>query len=281
MVGVELPKCAEDHVEVLVAEVIPNHLDVVVVRQLLPRLNHRGLIPAKAIQMDAADVLAVVHEEDSADHGVSIAVLEFLGLTEEVQAWVGQQDGREEDAEVLSFDPIVVLLLHDVKEAQDEIVRLYIALGPADDHLLGDGDRAGVQQCRLGLGGGVHDVVEDLDLVEDGHNKVLGQFEDIRDNWFQLGVGPDALRDVLLHKNVVDLLPRLLRQCLRPLPLRPPEARDDLGAQGEHGRAHATRLRVCRSGWHIGLEPGHCLGDVLRSCGDRCWGRTLRGAGRS
>mmetsp|Transcript_21395 Transcript_21395/g.49810 ORF Transcript_21395/g.49810 Transcript_21395/m.49810 type:complete len:228 (-) Transcript_21395:448-1131(-) len=146
MVRVQLPERAVNYVEVLVAEVVADHLDVVVIRQLLPSLYHGGLVAAQAVQVDATHILAVVHEEDPADHRVRVAILKLLRLTEKVQARVRQEDGCEEDAEVLPLDPVVVLLLHDKEEAQHQVIRLDLALGPADNHLLGDGHRAWVQQ---------------------------------------------------------------------------------------------------------------------------------------
>mmetsp|Transcript_64626 Transcript_64626/g.189067 ORF Transcript_64626/g.189067 Transcript_64626/m.189067 type:complete len:321 (-) Transcript_64626:979-1941(-) len=84
MVGVQLPERAVDHVELLVAEVVADHLDVVMVRELLPSLGHGRLVAAKTVQMDAPNVLAVINEEDSTDHRVCVAVLELLGFPEEV-----------------------------------------------------------------------------------------------------------------------------------------------------------------------------------------------------
>mmetsp|Transcript_71349 Transcript_71349/g.172665 ORF Transcript_71349/g.172665 Transcript_71349/m.172665 type:complete len:267 (+) Transcript_71349:108-908(+) len=84
VVRIQFPEGAVDYVEVLVAEVVADHLDVVMVRELLPSLGHGRLVAAKTVQMDAPNVLAVINEEDSTDHRVCVAVLELLGFPEEV-----------------------------------------------------------------------------------------------------------------------------------------------------------------------------------------------------
>mmetsp|Transcript_34514 Transcript_34514/g.96335 ORF Transcript_34514/g.96335 Transcript_34514/m.96335 type:complete len:370 (-) Transcript_34514:308-1417(-) len=119
VVRVQLPESAVDDIEVLVAEVIPDHFDVVVVRQLLPGLDHRGPVPSQRLKMDSAHIFAVIDEEDSRDDSVRIAVLEFLSLSQEVKTGVCKEDRQEKNAEVFPLDPIVVLLLHNVEKTED------------------------------------------------------------------------------------------------------------------------------------------------------------------
>eukprot|EP00443_Scrippsiella_acuminata_P106910 CAMPEP_0115735730 /NCGR_PEP_ID=MMETSP0272-20121206/86880_1 /TAXON_ID=71861 /ORGANISM="Scrippsiella trochoidea, Strain CCMP3099" /LENGTH=92 /DNA_ID=CAMNT_0003179865 /DNA_START=378 /DNA_END=653 /DNA_ORIENTATION=+ len=77
MIRIQLPECAIDDVEVLIAEIVTNHLDVIVLCKLLPCLNDRGLVPAQTAQVDSTNILLIIHEEYSADDGVRVTVLEL------------------------------------------------------------------------------------------------------------------------------------------------------------------------------------------------------------
>mmetsp|Transcript_83469 Transcript_83469/g.200285 ORF Transcript_83469/g.200285 Transcript_83469/m.200285 type:complete len:387 (+) Transcript_83469:233-1393(+) len=207
VVRVQLPECTVDHIKVLIAEVVPDHLHVVELLQLLPCLYNGRLVSPQAGELNAPGALPVVDVENAAGHRIGVPVLELLGLQQKVQPRVGHENGMQEDVEVLLLYPVVVVLFHHGVEAERGVLRLNLPARPADHHHLGDGHRRRHHHSiALRDGGAVDDVIKHLHLMENRCCKVLGQLEDVSDNGLALLPRLDTIGDALLHKDLVDLV---------------------------------------------------------------------------
>mmetsp|Transcript_5120 Transcript_5120/g.14299 ORF Transcript_5120/g.14299 Transcript_5120/m.14299 type:complete len:214 (+) Transcript_5120:819-1460(+) len=210
----------------LITEEVANHLDVVRVRQQLPRFNQRRFVPPEVGQVDATDIHLVVDIEDAAYNGFGVAVLEVRCPTKEFESWMSQQDRSQKEIEILPFNPVALLLLHNGEESQHGVVRLDPSHAPINQHLLSKGNSTRLRQgclCRCGL---VHKVVEHLQFVQDWQGKVPRQSEDTNDKRFKLLISRNGAESGICEKAPNPHSRLCWQHLIWYLTLGPPEPRD-------------------------------------------------------
>lgn len=115
VVAIQLPELAVDHVEVLVAEVLRDLVDVVLLLQQLDHVQEirppqfRNRYPARPGAIDAV--------ENPGDDGVDVARMELGGFLEEGEPWMGLDHVLDQRYEVFRAQPRPSTPGQDVHEA--------------------------------------------------------------------------------------------------------------------------------------------------------------------
>ena len=120
VISVQLPEFAVDNVEVLVAEVLRNLIDVLLLLQQLQHLEEVRLSQLR--QTDRPRPGSVEAVEDAGNDGVHVPRVELLRLFQEQKARVGVHDVLNEALQVLGQEVGAATLRGDGHKASGVVV---------------------------------------------------------------------------------------------------------------------------------------------------------------
>jgi len=134
VIRVQLPKPAVEDVEMLVREVLPHHVDVVLVAYLMESLHQ--IRQLEVAPRNLVIIIGVDDEEYSHDHGVCVAILELGSGLQEFKAGMGLQQILEQRLKIVGHDMPLVFLRQQIEHPPLDLRRLALPLVVAHDRLL-------------------------------------------------------------------------------------------------------------------------------------------------
>ena len=134
MICIQFPEPAIEHIEVLVAEVLSDFVDVLLVAYVVQHVKQVRVF--EVTEVNLAIVICVQSIEDSHHDCICVSLLEFWGLLEELKTWMAVQKVLENRLEIVCNDRLGTVFGDQFEKSALCILPMIVTVVPKSNQLL-------------------------------------------------------------------------------------------------------------------------------------------------
>ena len=134
VIGVQLPKPAVEHVEVLVREVLSHHVDIILIAYLMESVHQ--IRQLEVTPRNLVIIVGIDDEEYSHDHSVRVAILELGSGLQEFKTRMSLQQILKQWLKIIWHNMPLIFLCQQIEHPPIYLHGLALPLVVAHDRLL-------------------------------------------------------------------------------------------------------------------------------------------------